>query len=496
VTSTHEVRPSRDDAGADTADLATVWARALDTLEAEDLGPQHRAFLQLTRPLALVEDTALLAAPNDFAKEVLEVRLRPMVTDVLSRELGRDIRIAVTVEPGIEPLTPEPEPAVEDEAPEPVAAAPVAAASPGLSSTEPFRPGSGSPGPRIDNDSRLNPKYTFDTFVIGSSNRFAHAAAVAVAEAPAKAYNPLFIYGGSGLGKTHLLHAIGHYASSLYAGTRVRYVSSEEFTNDFINSIRDDKALAFQRRYRDVDVLLIDDIQFLQGRVQTQEEFFHTFNTLHTANKQIVITSDVAPQGLSGFEDRMRTRFTWGLTTDVQPPDLETRIAILRKKAAQERLQAPPEVLEYIASKIATNIRELEGALIRVTAFASLNRQPVDLALSEIVLKDLIPDSSGPEITAALIMAQTSAYFGLSMEDLCGSSRSRVLVTARQIAMYLCRELTDLSLPKIGQQFGGRDHTTVMHADRKIRQLMAERRSVYNQVTELTNRIKSQARQA
>jgi chromosomal replication initiator protein len=468
----------------DSPDLATIWTRALGTLDTEEVGPQHRAFLQLTRPLALVEDTALLAAPNDFAKEVLEVRLRPLVTDVLSRELGRDVRIAVTVEPSpdllptIEETVVPPEPAVVIEP----------AADP--------RPGGGGPSTRIEPDSRLNPKYTFDTFVIGSSNRFAHAAAVAVAEAPAKAYNPLFIYGGSGLGKTHLLHAIGHYARSLYPGTRVRYVSSEEFTNDFINSIRDDKALAFQRRYRDVDVLLIDDIQFLQGRVQTQEEFFHTFNTLHTANKQIVITSDVAPQGLSGFEDRMRTRFTWGLTTDVQPPDLETRIAILRKKAAQERLQAPPEVLEYIASKIATNIRELEGALIRVTAFASLNRQPVDLSLAEIVLKDLIPDSSGPEITAALIMAVTAAYFGLSMEDLCGSSRSRVLVTARQIAMYLCRELTDLSLPKIGQQFGNRDHTTVMHADRKIRHLMAERRSVYNQVTELTNRIKSQARQA
>jgi chromosomal replication initiator protein len=480
--------------GVGESDLSAVWVRALAELEAREVGPQHRAFLQLTRPLALVEDTALLAAPNDFAKEVLEVRLRPLVTEVLSAQMGRDIRIAVTVEPTLESTEADVEEGT-DAVEEPT---PATTAEPTRSSSTDTagRPGSGSPGPRIDTESRLNPKYTFDTFVIGSSNRFAHAAAVAVAEAPAKAYNPLFIYGGSGLGKTHLLHAIGHYASSLYSGTKVRYVSSEEFTNDFINSIRDDKALAFQRRYRDIDVLLIDDIQFLQGRVQTQEEFFHTFNTLHTANKQIVITSDVAPQGLSGFEDRMRTRFTWGLTTDVQPPDLETRIAILRKKAAQERLQAPPEVLEYIASKIATNIRELEGALIRVTAFASLNRQPVDLSLAEIVLKDLIPDSSGPEITAALIMAQTSAYFGLSMEDLCGSSRSRVLVTARQIAMYLCRELTDLSLPKIGQQFGNRDHTTVMHADRKIRQLMAERRSVYNQVTELTNRIKSQARQA
>ena len=471
-----------------TQDLATVWTRVLDTL-ADEAGPQAGAFLRLTRPVGVVEDTALLAAPNEFTKDLIESRLRPHVTEVLSRELGREVRIAVTVEPEL----------ADEHRPPPTTTSWTPRRSrptpPGSPTSRPPGPARRSPVPRFDSDSRLNPKYTFDTFVIGASNRFAHAAAIAVAEAPAKAYNPLFIYGGSGLGKTHLLHAIGHYARSLYAGTRVLYVSSEEFTNDFINSIRDDKAQAFQRRYRDVDVLLIDDIQFLQGRVQTQEEFFHTFNTLHTANKQIVITSDVSPQQLSGFEDRMRTRFTWGLTTDVQPPDLETRIAILRKKAAQEKLQAPPEVLEFIASKIATNIRELEGALIRVTAFASLNRQPVDLALAEIVLKDLIPESTGPEVTSALIMAQTAAYFGLTLDDLCGSSRSRVLVNARQIAMYLCRELTDLSLPKIGQQFGGRDHTTVMHADRKIRQLMAERRSVYNQVTELTNRIKSQARQ-
>ncbi len=340
---------------------------------------------------------------------------------------------------------------------------------------------------------RLNPKYTFETFVIGSSNRFAHAAAVAVAEAPAKAYNPLFIYGDSGLGKTHLLHAIGHYAQSLYQGVRVRYVSSEEFTNDFINMIRDGKQDGFRRRYRDVDVLLVDDIQFLENKEGTQEEFFHTFNTLHNANKQIVISSDRAPKRLVTLEDRLRSRFEWGLLTDIQPPELETRIAILRKKAVQDRLNAPPEALEYIASRISTNIRELEGALIRVSAFASLNRQSVDLQLAEFVLKDLIPESQGPEITAATIMGQTASYFGLSIDDLCGTSRSRVLVTARQIAMYLCRELTDLSLPKIGQQFGGRDHTTVMHADRKIRSLMAERRSIYNQVTELTNKIKQQA---
>ncbi|MFY9930163.1 MAG: chromosomal replication initiator protein DnaA, partial [Streptosporangiaceae bacterium] len=358
---------------------------------------------------------------------------------------------------------------------------------------------SGAPGmlpsaPRLGAGTRLNSKYTFETFVIGSSNRFAHAAAVAVAEAPAKAYNPLFVYGDSGLGKTHLLHAIGHYAQTLYSGLKVRYVSSEEFTNDFINMIRDGKQDGFRRRYRDVDVLLVDDIQFLENKEGTQEEFFHTFNTLHNASKQIVISSDRAPKRLVTLEDRLRSRFEWGLLTDVQPPELETRIAILRRKAIQDTLNVPPEVLEYIASRISTNIRELEGALIRVTAFASLNRQSVDLQLAEIVLKDLIPEAQGPQITIATIMGQTASYFGLSIDDLCGTSRSRVLVTARHIAMYLCRELTDLSLPKIGQAFGGRDHTTVINADRKIRSLMAERRSIYTQVTELTNRIKQQAR--
>ncbi|MFE7134201.1 chromosomal replication initiator protein DnaA [Streptomyces sp. NPDC057638] len=375
------------------------------------------------------------------------------------------------------------------EPPSPPARGPVAGPS---GSPGPLGQPSPAPGPG-EPHARLNPKYLFDTFVIGASNRFAHAAAVAVAEAPAKAYNPLFIYGESGLGKTHLLHAIGHYARSLYPGTRVRYVSSEEFTNEFINSIRDGKGDTFRKRYRDVDILLVDDIQFLASKESTQEEFFHTFNTLHNANKQIVLSSDRPPKQLMTLEDRLRNRFEWGLTTDVQPPELETRIAILRKKAVQEQLNAPPEVLEFIASRISRNIRELEGALIRVTAFASLNRQPVDLGLTEIVLKDLIPggEDTAPEITAGAIMAATADYFGLTVEDLCGSSRSRVLVTARQIAMYLCRELTDLSLPKIGAQFGGRDHTTVMHADRKIRALMAERRSIYNQVTELTNRIKN-----
>jgi chromosomal replication initiator protein len=645
-------------------DLADVWARSLEGLAELHVQPSQLAWLKLTRPLGLVENTALIATPNAFVKEQLETRLRPLVTHALSRELGRNIQLAVTVDPGAGGPAPQsgmPEPGQHQPGPPspgtlpPGAPPPVShpgAVQPGAEShsarppeapggygdqqysEQPYGggepaaygesrsyspaaygaghgfgaaqsyggtrdynapPGYGSgpdygahpeysapqeysahPGGRseygsqqpwraadggapyqgqVDRDfpaeqggphhgpgsqagklgsahpganpashsqpshggghipgphtgpipvipgataprpsARLNPKYTFETFVIGSSNRFAHAAAVAVAEAPAKAYNPLFIYGDSGLGKTHLLHAIGHYAQTLYAGLRVRYVSSEEFTNEFINMIRDGKQDGFRRRYRDIDVLLVDDIQFLENKEGTQEEFFHTFNTLHNASKQIVISSDRAPKRLATLEDRLRSRFEWGLLTDVQPPELETRIAILRKKAVQEGLNAPPDVLEYIASRISTNIRELEGALIRVTAFASLNRQSVDLQLAEIVLKDLIPETQGPQITAATIMGQTAAYFGLSIEDLCGTSRSRVLVTARHIAMYLCRELTDMSLPKIGQQFGGRDHTTVINADRKIRSLMAERRSIYTQVTELTNRIKMQAR--
>ena len=475
-------------------DLDALWSQAIDGLTDSTVTPQQRGWLRTTRPLGLLDGTALLAAPNEFTKDVLETRLRPMITDALSRLLGREIRVAVTVEPP--PAPPAGGTVVplriggdagggRDQVAEDT--------TPGMHWPPPSAAG-GRAATRVE-PARLNPKYTFETFVIGSGNRFAHAAAVAVAEAPAKAYNPLFIYGDSGLGKTHLLHAIGHYAQRLFQNARVKYVSSEEFTNDFINSLRDDKQSAFQRRYRDNDVLLVDDIQFLENKERTQEEFFHTFNTLHNANKQIVISSDRPPKQLSTLEDRLRTRFEWGLITDVQPPDLETRIAILRKKAAQERLNAPPDVLEFIASKIQSNIRELEGALIRVTAFASLNRQSVDLTLAEIVLKDLIADDDRPEITAATIIAATAEYFGITIDDLCGQSRSRVLVTARQIAMYLCRELTDLSLPKIGQTFGGRDHTTVMHADRKIRSLMAERRQIFNQVTELTNRIKHRARQ-
>jgi chromosomal replication initiator protein len=479
----------------DSADPAEIWSSAVRSLDGAALSRSHRAFLQLSRLVNIYGSVAVLAAPNTFAKDVLESRLRPPIESSLGTLLGREVNLAVTVDPTLD---------VDDDLADIWADSTYADTLEGTGPQPVVRPAGPAPmaqtattrvaePSRPEQSARLNPRYTFDTFVAGASNRFAHAAAVAVAEQPARSYNPLVIYGESGLGKTHLLHAIGHYTQTLYSGTRVRYVSSEEFTNEFINSIRDDAALQFQRRYRDVDVLLVDDIQFLSGKVQTQEEFFHTFNTLHNANKQIVITSDIAPTKLKDFEDRMRTRFGWGLTTDVQPPDLETRIAILRRKTDQEGIQVPADVLEYIASKISRNIRELEGALIRVTAFASLSKRQVDLGLAEEVLRNVIPNETGPEITAPAIMLETAKFYSVTIDDLTGQSRSRTLVTARQVAMYLCRELTDLSLPKIGELFGGRDHTTVMHADRKIRQLMAERRSLYNSVMDLTARIRSSA---
>jgi chromosomal replication initiator protein len=493
-----------------------LWPAILDSL-----APNQRVWLASSKPVMLAESTAVIAVPNEFTRTQLEGRLRTRLEDALSDSLNKPIRIAVTVDDTLAPAEPGSEAGPHGAQPTPdhvtsrtddalaarATTTGVAPQSPGqpIESRSPIyqqndlstniQMGAASLTTGIP-DSPLNPRYTFETFVIGSSNRFAHAAAVAVAEAPGKAYNPLLVYGDSGLGKTHLLHAIGHYVRSLYTGAKIRYVSSEAFTNDVINAIKDANTAALQRRYRDVDVLLIDDIQFLEGKQQTQEEFFHTFNTLHNANKQIVISSDRPPKRLTQLEDRLRNRFEWGLLTDVQPPDLETRIAILRKKAAADRLHAPADVLEFIASRIQTNIRELEGALIRVTAFASINHQEVDLTLAEIVLKDLIPEGGEPQVTAGLIIAQTASYHSFSIEDLCGPSRTRALVTARQIAMYLCRELTDLSLPKIGQQFGGRDHTTVMNAERRIRKDLAERQTVYKTVNELTMRIKQQAKQS
>jgi chromosomal replication initiator protein len=464
--------------------LSDAWSTALTSLDSMGLGPAAASFLAMAKPLGDIEGTILVAVPNEFTKGYIENRASEGLTHALSDALGRDVRIAVTIDASLAPDEEEDEDAAEP-APPPLQTP----RDPDVSRT--------LDAVNIDStETHLNPKYTFDTFVTGPSNRFTHAAAIAVAEAPAKAYNPLFIYGDSGLGKTHLMHAIGHYALSLYPHLRVRYVNSEEFTNDFINALQEGRINAFQRRYREVDILLIDDIQFIQGKEQTMDEFFHTFNTLHNANKQVVLTSDLPPKQLDGFEDRLRSRFEAGLLADVQPPDLETRIAILQKKAAAENLEVDPAVLEYIASRISSNIRELEGCLLRVTAFANLTQQRIDLPLAEMVLKDIISDPQDTEITAALIMGQTAHYFGVTIDQLCSSDRSRTLVEARQIAMYLCRELTDLSLPKIGAAFGGRDHTTVMHANKKIGQQMNAKRETFNHVTELTNRIKQKARES
>ena len=509
---------------ADQAVLSS-WRSVVGSLEDDArVSARLMGFVYLAQPQGLIGNTLLLAVPNETTRETLQgTQVADALTDALTKEFREEILLAISIDANLQPpRTPSSEARRSSLAGGPAAAAvpdvelpPAATAAtsrravaeelPGFrieppADVVPAANGNGKPTPAPPSTSaetsRLNDRYHFETFVIGSSNRFAHAAANAVAEAPAKAYNPLFIYGESGLGKTHLLHAIGHYARRLYPGLRVRYVNSEEFTNDFINSIRHDEGASFKQVYRNVDILLIDDIQFLADKEATVEEFFHTFNTLYNNNKQVVITSDLPPKQLSGFEDRLRSRFEWGLITDIQPPDLETRIAILRKKAEAEGLVAPPEALEYIASRISTNIRELEGALIRVTAFASLNRQTVDIELAEHVLKDLITDETAHEITPELILHATGEYFNLTLEELTSKSRTRTLVTARQIAMYLLRELTEMSLPKIGQVLGGRDHTTVIHADRKIRELMAERRTIYNQVTELTNEIKRKQRGA
>ena len=469
-----------------------VWTAVLDELVQDDrITPQLHGFISLAVPQGVMGGTLYLDVPNDLTAAQFTKRMRAPILEALTRVAQDDQNPASTFRVVVNPELADAHLTV------PISITSAAATGGSAPAAAPAMPSIGRPPMEEPaeaasvsrSDTRLNPKYTFDNFVIGQSNRFAHAAAVAVAEAPAKAYNPLFIYGDSGLGKTHLLHAIGDYALSLYAGIRVRYVSSEEFTNDFINSIANNRGSAFQARYRDVDILLIDDIQFLQGRAETQEAFFHTFNQLHDHDKQVVITSDVPPRHLTGFEDRMRSRFEWGLITDVQAPDLETRIAILRKKAQSERLQVPDDVLEYIATKVSSNIRELEGALIRVSAFASLNRSNLDISLAQTVLRDIVDQDDANVISPTDIISATAQYFRLTVDDLYGSSRSQSVATARQIAMYLCRERTSLSLPKIGQLFGNRDHTTVMYAYKKISELMKERRSIYNQVSEITSQL-------
>ncbi|MBP2436830.1 chromosomal replication initiator protein DnaA [Microbacterium amylolyticum] len=455
-----------------------IWRLVIAELEEDErITPQLMGFLHLAVPQGTMGGSLYLDVPNDLTAGQINKRMRESIIDALQKIADPEVtsfKVVVNHELADQPYVPEND-----------SSSPEAAREPERQSTRPIE----TPHVQSRSETRLNPKYTFDNFVIGQSNRFAHAAAVAVAEAPAKAYNPLFIYGDSGLGKTHLLHAIGDYAQNLFPGVRVRYVSSEEFTNDFINSIANNRGAAFNARYRDLDILLIDDIQFLQGKAETQETFFHTFNTLHDHDKQVVITSDVAPRLLTGFEDRMRSRFEWGLITDVQAPDLETRIAILRKKASSERIYIPEDVIEYIASRVSTNIRELEGALIRVSAFASLNRSDVTRELAEGVLRDIVDKPEDTVVSPSDIIDATAQYFRLSVDDLYGPGRAQAVAQARQIAMYLCRERTNLSLPKIGQLFGGRDHTTVMYATKKITELMKEKRHVYNQVQEITAQL-------
>ncbi len=453
--------------------LTTMWGNLVAKISTDPrVTPHLRGHLDLAVPKGVLDETLYLEVPNETTRSMLQQRLRELLLDALGEiaEFGGPTSFLVITNEDLQTPTrvefvQEPEPPVVDRDP---ATGPVA----------------------TTDESHLNPKYSFENFVTGGSNRFAHAAAFAVAEAPAEAYNPLFIYGSSGLGKTHLLHAIGHYAMHLKPRTKVRYVSSEEFTNDFINAIQNNKTADFQAQYRDVDILLVDDIQFLQGKDQTQEAFFHTFNNLHDHNKQVVITSDLRPKQLEGFEERMLSRFEWGLITDIQAPEFETRVAILRKKAAIERIEIPDEVVEFMASRISSNIRELEGTLIRVTAFANLNRQQIDMELIQTVLKDSFSISEDTRISPQEIIAATASYYKITQEQITGSGRQAAIALARQIAMHICRELTDLSLPKIGTHFGNRDHTTVMYATKKISTQMREKRYIYNQVSEIIVKIK------
>ncbi len=437
-----------------------VWAEVLDRASEQIDVSSLRVWFEGIRPVDVRDDRLEISVPNTFAKEYIESRFRPLLEEVLGSVMGRESSLVVSVGG-------------------PEGSGNGAAAS-GAESVLNAR------APRA-----FKAKYTFDTFVIGAGNRFAHAATLAVAETPGVVYNPLFIYGGVGLGKTHLLRAVGHYVEDQDPGMSIRYVTCEQFTNDFINSMRDNSPLEFQKRYREQDVLLVDDIQFLENKVETQEAFFHTFNSLYEENKQIVIASDRHPKYIQTLENRLVSRFEWGLVTDIQPPDLETRIAILRKKAIMDRLEVDDEVLTFIASKVSTNIRELEGALIRILAYASLYERRVSVALAEEVLKDILPDQAYREIPIELIQHEVCRYFGVAKADLIGQSRSKGFAYPRQVAMYLSRELTDESLPKIGKAFGGRDHSTVMHATAKISRLINSDRDAFNQIHELTSHVKS-----
>ncbi|WHY72411.1 chromosomal replication initiator protein DnaA [Fictibacillus enclensis] len=444
-----------------------LWNKALAAMEKKVSKPSFETWLKSTAAHALQNDTLIITAPNEFARDWLESRYSTLISETLHDVTGAALDVKFII----------PQNQMEEEVDfEKV-----------LKKTQKVNVEQQEEVAQ----SMMNPKYTFDRFVIGSGNRFAHAASLAVAEAPAKAYNPLFIYGGVGLGKTHLMHAIGHYVVDHKPNAKVAYLSSEKFTNEFINSIRDNKTVEFRNKFRSVDILLIDDIQFLAGKEQTQEEFFHTFNALHEESKQIVISSDRPPKEIPTLEDRLRSRFEWGLITDITPPDLETRIAILRKKAKAEGLDIPNEVMLYIANQIDTNIRELEGALIRVVAYSSLINQDMNADLAAEALKDIIPSSKPRMITIHHIQEIVGRHYNIKLEDFTAKKRTKSVAFPRQIAMYLARELTDNSLPKIGEEFGGRDHTTVLHAHEKISKLMVSDQQLQKSIKEIHDQLKS-----
>jgi chromosomal replication initiator protein len=445
-----------------------------------------QAYLSGITPLSVEDGEIVLGVPNTLIRDRVESRFLGLIQDTVTGTVGRDLIVQLEV---VAPIYEPTEESVVSAEPPQASGGNPSTTSPNWRDRPHPAPTAARPGPF--ESPVLDPRYTFDTFVIASSNRFAHAAAQSVAESPARSYNPLFIYGDAGLGKTHLLHAIGNYVLENFSGRHVRYVTTETYMNEFVDAIRTNATTAFKRRYRECDVLLIDDVQFMERKESLQEEFFHTFNSLYAASKQIVLTSDRPPKSIATLEDRLRSRFLSGLITEVQPPELETRLAILQTKAEHERVDVPDEVLEFIATHVKDNIRELEGALIRVTAFASLNRQPLNRELAEQVLSDIVSADQPRRITPQVILDATSETFGFSVEELCGPNRRRPLVTARQVSMYVFRELTDFSYPAIGREFGGRDHSTVMHAVEKVAGLMKERHQIYNQVTDLIVRIKS-----
>jgi len=478
------------------SEMASIWDQILEQLEKGIIKPIFDTWIKSTIPLSITDTLVEIGAPSQFTKEWIETRYLSTIQQTVENVLGKPVPVKLIN------LNIKEQPQPDIEMPPAIVASPWVNnveltgknTSPPVENT-PSLPERNIPSQTIDSSplilSNLNPKYKFDNFVIGNSNRFAHAASLAVAEVPAKVYNPFFMYGGVGLGKTHLMHAIGHTILRNNPKMRVLYISSEKFTNELINSIRDGNPESFRQKYRTIDVLLVDDIQFLSKKEHTQEEFFHTFNTLHEANKQIIISSDRPPRDIPTLEDRLRSRFEWGLITDIQPPDLETRIAILRKKALLENIEIPNEVMVFIASRIDNNIRELEGALIRVMAYASLTGYPVDMSLATEALKDLFPDGRPRQVNAKLIQEVVASHYKLKLDELLAKKRSRNVVYPRQIAMYLCRELTENSLPLIGELFGGRDHTTVIHAYDKISRERKEDNQLNSTIKELIKKIES-----